>query len=250
MEKTVELSYSKRVSRNGECVRTRTKTTKTKKKKVKAHFWRKVVRNLAITIIVLAVIFVAIYFLFIGDNCLIAGHNLQKSDWLAFLGGYISLGATVCLSVITVCQTHYYEKMGSVRRMEDRRRDISPVFSIELKDVSEDMDTFTVELENVGKYPIRNVLVNDIFFFQLLPICEKRKIELSYSNSAKNRILRNDYAQAEESGYSKELVINYENVDGSERFQTFQLKEYGEKLQYQLDADQMAFEDKPKGEIE
>ena len=250
MEKTVELSYSKRVSRNGECLRTRTKTTKTKKKKVKTQFWIRIIRNLAITAVVLALLFIAIYFLFICDSRLIAGQNLQKSAWLAFIGSYISVGATVCLSVITVYQTHYYEKLEGARRIDDRERKIRPIFSVELTDVSEDMEAFAVEIENVGKYPIRNVWFNDIFFFQFLPIREKRKIELSYSNSAKDRILRSEYAQDEMSGYSKELAISYEDIDGNERIQIFQLKEYREKLQYQFKEDQMAFRHKLKGEIE
>ena len=221
MKKTKSVSYTKNVVIIDETKKPRSKPTDPYGRKPKLRRW------FFFTLSILAALFLLIYLFFIPESCLIAGNNLTKSDWLNFLGSYISLSASVCIAVITIYQTRYYQQLDNARRKDDRDKEIKPAFSIEFLPIDKDPDSFTIRLQNVGKYPIRNVAVCDIFMFQLMAIEAAHEVPFSYSGNTRHHLLHSEYAQDDVSGYPKELSINYDDVDGTCWTQYFVLRHYG-----------------------
>lgn len=86
--------------------------------------------------------------------------DLRKSDWLAFLSGYLSFAGTTIVSVIALTQTAYYERERKQKDECDRTKNIRPILSIEYSDFQEISGDFILKIKNVGKYPINNVIIN------------------------------------------------------------------------------------------
>lgn len=92
---------------------------------------------------------------------------------------------------------------------------------------------FTIEIENVSLHPIKHVIIFDKYFAQLLKINESKELQCAYEDSPDYtheskcliRILRSDYERAD-NGLPKWFNINYEDIDGNEMYQTFELHEF------------------------
>lgn len=95
-----------------------------------------------------------------------------------------------------------------------------------------------IRIENVAELPIRNVIIFDRYYFQLLKPNEPKDIYVVYSDSPDAdtkvaviaRILETEYERTER-GIPKWFNINFEDVDGNESFQTFTLESF-EGVQY------------------
>ncbi len=147
---------------------------------VKTYKW-----ILLATMLLVIVGFISIYFIF-RDECFIsAGINLNKSDWLAFIGGYLPFAGTLFVSVITVLQTTYYNDKEDYKQAKERINKIRPIFAVDFSDLCKDEEKFKITISNVGEFPISNVAVNGHYLYQLLPTGKKKEIVFSYSNSEK-----------------------------------------------------------------
>ena len=144
---------------------------------VQRNFWRKYRVPILIFVVISVVGYVGTYLIFRGDGFIPVGKDLTKSDWLSFLGAYLSFVGTAIVSLIALCQSSYYNKSENERRHREHRRCIQPNFSINIKGINKhiagtaeifnpsDSSSFpkhnNVELsfENVNNYPINHVII-------------------------------------------------------------------------------------------
>lgn len=186
----------------------------------------KIIVGLTISFIVFITIFFIIYLIFNGSN-------LGKSDWLAFLSGYLSFVGTIIVSIISLAQTAYYERKRKQKEKCDRTRNIRPIFSIEYSDFQEFTEDFILKIKNVGEYPVSNVIINYCYISQMLLPNEELILKCSYSDNSKYLMPESDFEKSE-IGYPKKIVINYENIDGDDWYQGFEMKSFEGSYYYSL----------------
>ena len=201
-------------------------------------------------------LYILIYLSFAGNGFIPTGEHLTKGDWLAFFGTYLSFVGATLVSAIALVQTHIYAKKQNSRDLAVRKKQIQPIFSVEIIDIDQQLPGTTeavglysssnfpkhrnvhIRIENVAELPIRNVIVFDRYYFQLLKPNEPKDIYVVYSDSPDAgtkvaviaRILETEYERTER-GIPKWFNINFEDVDGNESFQTFTLENF-EGVQY------------------
>lgn len=232
---------------------------KKKKGKYKSNFWDKCKIPLIITIIFSIVAYIAIYFIFKGDGFFTVGKDLNKNDWLSFLGAYLSFVGTVIVSLIAILQSHYYTTTDNQKKEEDRQKQIQPIFSIKIVAVDIQLDgtaeTFSlsnpsrntkhknvkISIENVNNFPIAHLIVFDKYITPLLKCNEIQYVHCAYYDSVdapkwpkKLVVLTDDYERNEQ-GIPEWFNVNYEDVDGRSMYQTFELKKFDETLYYSLE---------------
>ena len=202
----------------------------------------------SIVVIAVVLLYVVIYLVFKGDGFFSAGKDLAKSDWLSFLGAYISFVGTVLVSLIALFQSSYYAKTENERRLQEHRKKIQPIFSVDIVSINtqiggtveffnpSDPSTYPkhnnirISFENANSYPITNVIVFDNYICPLLKCNERKCLLCAYYDSddakkwEKKLIeIKADY-ERNEKGIPKWFNICYEDIDGQEMFQTFELK--------------------------
>lgn len=208
--------------------------------------------------IVVAVIlfYIIVYLCFAWEGVIPVGIDLIKGDWLAFFGTYLSFVGATSVSVVALVQTRLYAKEQNDRDLTVRKKQIQPIFSVEIIDTDQQLPgtaeavglysssnfpkhrNVHIRIENVAELPIRNVIIFDRYYFQLLKPNEPKDIYVVYSDSPDAgtkvaviaRILETEYERTER-GIPKWFNINFEDVDGNESFQTFTLENF-EGVQY------------------
>lgn len=206
--------------------------------------------------IVFIVAYVLVYVFFVGKGIIPVGENLTKGDWLSFFGTYLSFVGATLVSMMALAQTHLYAEKQHSRDLLVRKKQIQPIFSIEIVNADQQLPgtaeavglrssssfpkhrNVHIRIENVAEFPIRNVIIFDRYYFQLLKPNEPKDIYVVYSDSPDAdtkvaviaRILETEYERTER-GIPKWFNINFEDVDGNELFQTFTLESF-EGVQY------------------
>ena len=178
--------------------------------------------------------FIAVYLAFAGNGFIPTGTYLEKKDWLAFAGGYLSFAGTLLISVITAMQTTYYNNRENSKQTQERINAIRPIFAISFPDSSEESHVFTLSISNVGAYPVSNVIMNGHYLYQLLVPAKEKKVMFSYSSDTYYRLLVSEYEKSE-NGYPKNIIINYEDIDGNNCFQIFEMKLFEGTYYYSLE---------------
>ena len=172
----------------------------------------------------------------------------------------MSFGGTVAVSAIAILQTHYYTTKQKERDNAERKKTVQPLFSIEIiatnSQVAGTAEVFnisnpetypvhknvTLKIENVGAYPVRNVIVFDKYLYQLLKPNDPKTIQVAYSDSPDIKrwksklieLLESDYERTEK-WIPKWFNINYDDVDGHEMYQSFELKDFDGVEYYSLE---------------
>lgn len=219
------------------------------------HLWK-----IVVCACVLIVGYVIIYICFFGNGFLSPGSELEKKDWLSFLGAYLSFAGTLIISLVAILQSRFFEDRDKKRIADERKKAVQPVFSIEIagidKQIAGTAEVFnprepetmpqhknvTIEIENVGQYPVRNVIVFDKYLWQMLKPNEKKQIQVAYSDSPDVarwkklviEILESEYARTDE-GLPTGFCINYDDIDGNEMYQVYTLKDFEGTKYYSLE---------------
>ena len=55
--------------------------------------------------------YVCVYLSFKGNGFIPAGIDLEKKDWLAFLGAYLAFAGTVVVSIVATLQTKHFAEI-------------------------------------------------------------------------------------------------------------------------------------------
>ena len=233
---------------------------KNSKKREKVTFFSIYKWWFLISIIVLVGIYICVYLSFKGNGFIAVGIDLEKKDWLAFLGAYLAFAGTIIVSIVAALQTKHFAEIEKNKASESRKKEIQPIFSINIEGINQqvsgtadvfdlyDSSTYpkhknvTISLENVSRYPILNMIIFDKYLFQLLKPNEKKTIQIAYSDSPDIRkwkeyiieIHEADYESTKD-GIPKWFNINYDDIDGNEMVQTFALKTFDETNYYSLE---------------
>lgn len=201
-----------------------------------------------------------IYVCFFGNGFFQPGTDLEKRDWLSFLGSYLSFAGTLIISLIAILQSRFFAEREKQRVAADRKKTIQPILSVSIvatnSQIAGTAEPFnpsdpgsipqhknvTIEIENVGAFPICNVIIFDKYLCQMLKPNEKKQLQVAYSDSPdaqrwKKHILELLASEFErtESGIPKWFNINYDDIDGKAMFQTYELKEFDGMNYYSLE---------------
>ena len=229
-------------------------------KKKKFTFFLEYKWWIIVPVIILVITYILIYILFLGNGFLPAGSELEKKDWLAFLGGYLSFAGTLIISLIAIYQSQFFTDREKKRIVDERKKTIQPILSINIVGIDSQINgiaepfspskpdssprhkNVTIEIENAGQYPICNVIVFNKYLWQMLKPDEKKQIQVAYSDSPdvqrwKERIIEVLESECErtESGIPKWFNVCYDDADGNETFQTYELKELDGTVYYSLE---------------
>ena len=127
--------------------------------------------------------YICIYLSFKGNGFISAGVNLEKKDWLSFLGAYLAFAGTIIVSIVATLQTKHFAEIEKDKAIESRKKELQPIFSINIDGLNQqisgtaevfnlyDTSTYpkhknvTISLENVSIYPILNVIIFDKYLF-------------------------------------------------------------------------------------
>lgn len=235
------------------------KLLKKLKKQRKPTFFAKYKWPLLILLIALVVAYICVYFFFEGNGFISAGIGLDKKDWLAFLGAYLSFSGTIIVSIFAALQAKHFAEIEKDKANESRKKEVQPIFSINIEgmnkliygsvNVLNDYNPLiypehlnvTICIENVGSYPILNVILFDKYLFQLLKPNDKKFLQVVYPDSpdaGKTKSLieiqESDYERTE-CGIPKLFCINYDDVDGNKMSQKFVLQRSGTTDYYSLE---------------
>lgn len=232
---------------------------KATKKQKALSFLSKYKRWLIISSFVLIIIYICVYLAFKGNGFFSVGIDLEKKDWLAFFGAYLAFAGTIVVSVVATLQAKYFAELEKDKADKARKKELQPIFSIKIEGINlqisgtaesfnlYDLSTYpkhknvTISIENVSSHPILNVIVFDQYMFQLLKPNDKKEFQIAYSDSPdiqkwKNHlveILESEY-ESDDKGIPKWFNINYDDIDGNEMFQTFELKTFEDTSYYSL----------------
>lgn len=226
----------------------------------KPSFFQKYKWWFIIAAIIAIVGYIVIYLFFVGNGFLSAGIDMEKKDWLAFLGSYLTFVGTVAVSAVAALQSHYFAEQQRLRDSEDRRKQIQPILSVEISDVNSQIagtaevfnltnpatypkhQNVTLTIENVADKPIRNVIIFDKYLCQLLKPNEPITIQVAYSDSPDIQkwkkhlieLLESEYERSDK-GIPKWFNVCYDDIDGHSMFQTFVLNTFDGTDYYSLE---------------
>ena len=207
-----------------------------------------------------AIVYVIIYLVFKENGIFPVGTGLEKSDWLSFLGAYLSFIGTVIVSLIAIFQSIYYSELNERKDAENRKKEIQPIFSVKIVSIDMQLDgtaeafslydkatnpihkNVKISVENVNRFPIKHMIVFDKYITPLLKCNEIQYVHCAYYDSVdakkwpKQMAVLTDEYERNDQGVPTWFNVNYEDVDGNEMFQRFELKDFDGKLYYALNS--------------
>lgn len=216
---------------------------------------------LSILFAVIAVLFyIIVYGCFGGDGFLPPGRELEKRDWLGFLGAYLSFIGTVAVSLIAILQSSYFNKRENERRYNERLEMIQPIFSVDISAQNSHVgdyavpfnlsdastypryDNFTIKIENIGEYPVMHICIFEKYMFPAIKPGESKLIQAAFSDSDDVRkypkglkvVLDSSEAKDEKQRLPLEFNICYDDIDGNSLYQTFRLMDFDGVKYYAL----------------
>ena len=230
------------------------------KRSNKPTFWSRYKKPIIVIVVAFAIAYILIYLVFKGNGILTAGTDLEKSDWLSFLGAYLSFIGTVIVSMIAIYQSRYYSELNEKNDAASRKKEIQPIFSIKIVAIDIQLDgtveafnlsdksknpihkNVKISIENVNRFPIKHVIIFDKYITPLLKCNEVQFVHCAYYDSvdaekwpSKMAVLTDEY-ERNDKGVPKWFNINYEDIDGNEMYQSYELKDFDGTLYYALES--------------
>lgn len=231
-----------------------------KQKNKKPTFWSKYKIHITVLVAASVIVYFLIYLVFRGNGIFPFGADLGKNDWLSFLGAYLSFIGTVIISMIAIFQSRYYSESNEKKEAANRKKEIQPIFSVKIVAIDAQLggtaEAFSlsnksknsvhknvkISVENVNRFPIKHVIIFDKYITPLLKCNEVQFVHCAYYDSddakkwpSKITVLTDEYERNDQ-GVPTWFNINYEDVDGNEIYQTYELKDFDGTLYYALDS--------------
>lgn len=172
-----------------------------KQKRKKLTFWSKYKMPIIAIVAFSAIVYVIIYLVFKENGIFPVGTGLEKSDWLSFLGAYLSFIGTVIVSLIAIFQSIYYSELNERKDAENRKKEIQPIFSVKIVSIDMQLDgtaeafslydkatnpihkNVKISVENVNRFPIKHMIVFDKYITPLLKCNEIQYVHCAYYDS-------------------------------------------------------------------
>lgn len=230
-----------------------------KKKSKKQTFWSRYKAHIIVIVVASTIAYFLIYLAFKGPGIFPTGTGLGKSDWLSFLGVYLPFVGTVIVSMISIFQSNYYSELSEEKDTARRKKEIQPIFSVKIVAIDTQLDgtaeafslsdksknpvhkNVKISVENVNRFPIKHVIIFDKYITPLLKCNEAQFVHCAYYDSydakkwpSKMAVLTDEY-ERNDRGVPKLFNINYEDVDGNEMYQSYELKDFEGTLYYALE---------------
>ncbi len=214
----------------------------------------------AVFVLMAVLLYIVVYGCFWGDGFLSPGRELEKRDWLSFLGAYLSFIGTVAVSLIAILQSSYFNKRENERRYNERLEEIQPIFSVSISEQNSHVgnyavpfnpsdpstypkyDNFTIKIENIGEYPAMHICVFEKYVFPAIKTGESKTIQAAFSDSEDvwkypkglKVVLDSSEPKDEKQRLPLEFNICYDDIDGNSLFQTFRLMDFDGVKYYAL----------------
>lgn len=172
-----------------------------KQKSKKPTFWSRYKTHIIVIVAAAAIVYFLIYLVFRGNGIFPVGADLEKSDWLSFLGAYLSFIGTVIVSMIAIFQSRYYSELNEKKDASSRKKEIQPIFSIKIVAIDIQLDgtaeafslsdksknpvhkNVKISVENVNRFPIKHVIIFDKYITPLLKCNEVQFVHCAYYDS-------------------------------------------------------------------
>ena len=88
----------------------------------KPSTWLNYFIPITVSCVILVVLYLAIYACFAGNGVIPAGLNLEKKDWLSFLGTYLTFAGASLISIVAILQSVFYAKQEKNRQAAERKK--------------------------------------------------------------------------------------------------------------------------------
>ena len=162
--------------------------------------------------------------------------------------------------MIAIFQSIYYSELNERKDAENRKKEIQPIFSVKIVSIDMQLDgtaeafslydkathpihkNVKISVENVNRFPIKHMIVFDKYITPLLKCNEIQYVHCAYYDSVdakkwpKQMAVLTDEYERNDQGVPTWFNVNYEDVDGNEMFQRFELKDFDGKLYYALNS--------------
>ena len=211
------------------------------------------------------VLFIVLYLIFAFTHIIPAGENLSRSDWLQFIGTYLSFVAATVVAIVSVYQSKYHNDRENERRKKDRFESIQPIFTVRFTGMNEVLPgtndyenmeanylpkhkNVKIEIENIGEYPALHIILFEEYMWSAIKPGEVKSIYVIYDDSydmkwvdvvRKDRtatiiVLQESDAPRNEYWFPQEMNINYDDIDGHSLFFLYDLKVFNGKHYYEM----------------
>ena len=162
--------------------------------------------------------------------------------------------------MIAIFQSRYYSELNEKKDASSRKKEIQPIFSIKIVAIDIQLDgtaeafslsdksknpvhkNVKINVENVNRFPIKHVIIFDKYITPLLKCNEVQFVHCAYYDSddakkwpSKVAVLTDEY-ERNDRGVPKWFNINYEDIDGNEMYQSYELKDFEGTLYYALES--------------
>lgn len=203
-----------------------------KRKAKKVTFWLAYKKPIIITVAASVVIYIIVYLAFRWNGILPAGTDLEKSDWLSFLGAYLSFVGTVIVSMIAIFQSRYYSELAEKKDAASRKKDIQPIFSVNIVAIDVQLDgtaeafslsgkgknpvhkNVKISVENVNRFPIKHVIVFNKYVQENCDIALSDNCVI-YGHHMNNGTMFTDLCKYEnEDFYREHKTIHFDTLSG------------------------------------
>lgn len=223
---------------------------------IEEHKWCLIVFGI---VCIFVIGYIVIYFAFSCKGFIPAGVGMEKNDWLSFLGAYLSFAGTVSVAIVAALQSHYFAQHEESRRKAERHDNVQPIFSIEIVSIDKQIDgtveavclykhpqtthkNFKLTIKNVNKYPIKHLIIfGSEYLTSLLESNVSISRQCAYSDSPDiekwpNKLVKllDSEHERDSHGLPRTFNLNYEDIDGKDMYQTFELKDFEGTLYYAL----------------
>ncbi len=223
-------------------------TKNKKRKESKNNLAKYLLARIILATIIAIIVYIIIYLFFCVKGVIPPGDGLDKTDWLSFLGAYLSFFGTVIVSLTIFWHTNYVTAQTEKKLDMERKKRIQPIFSIKIVTTNivlekhssfinigntsiERPPNLKITIENANEFPISNLIVYDKYITSLLKPGEEINVYCTYADPTNTYKFRDSVAIINESDYEKNenglpiwVNVNYDDVDGNPMYQTFDLK--------------------------
>lgn len=224
------------------------------KKKEMKTFLNIPIKYILASLVAAVVIFWFIYYVFSKTSAIPAGIRLTRSDWLSFIGDYLSFAGTAVVSFIALWQTYHYNKRADQQREEDRWRSIQPVFSVEIGRRNGPIPyskappgtkhkNVLIKIKTVTDHPIKHVVVFGEYKSALMKKDDAPitcycvfydSPDAKYKGEGLVLLDGNGGYDRDKNDTPISFEIRYEDMDGNDMFQIFELNSRSEHEYYSL----------------
>ena len=216
---------------------------------MKKTLWTLIKMPILSFLIAAVILFLILYSVFSCSSIIPAGLNLSRADWLAFVSGYLSFIGSIIVAMVATYQTKFYQDQEKEKEKTERQKTIQPVFVVNIEGLNEQLPgtadipgalhrNIHISVENLSNYPVLHIIAFNRYIRPSIRAGEKIEIYAAYEDSEdikryKRKVqagelieILHSEMECDREGKPEWFVINYEDIDGHDMYQTFKLCDF------------------------